>query len=580
MSPHATTSALPNTPSDPKIDPKIDWTRYHTYAELTRVLQALEAAYPHAMRVYSIGQSRQGRELWMVELTESSTGPAEEKPAYYVDGNCHGEEVLGCQVALYTLVQLLTRQQTDPWVGELLATRTFYIAPNINPDGAEQSMTTPYHHVGNGHYLPWEFEPTEGLYPADIDGDGYILQMRYPDAAGEWKISDQDARIMLHRAPGEQGGRYYRLLPEGWINGYDGAEIVIPKPPHGNLNRQFPTFWAPERGEYGAGDYPLNEPEALAVARFILEHRNIAGALAHHTHGGLILRPSSYRPDAELPPEDVWLFKTLGAVGEALTDYRLASIFEDFTRDKRFARNGGFGDWLYEQLGIPFLATELWDLDLAAGIRRANHFPFGAHSEAHQQALFAWCDEHLAGKGFIDWHAFDHPQLGRVELGGWDAMGVIRNAPGHLVESVAAPVAEFTLRMGACTPLIRVTEATAEALGAGLFKIRAVVKNLGYLPTHLTELGRTTGEIPEVEVTLVTEKASLIMNAAVRPIGHLDGTSSRRTAWSGWNPPWGTDSKVVEWLVRAEGDGAGVTVQAAAQKGGCHRVQLALDAPR
>ncbi len=562
--------------TSPTAAPVIDWTRYHNYADLTRVLQALEAAYPQAMRLYSIGQSHQGRELWMVELTDSTTGSAEDKPAYYVDGNCHGEEVLGCQVALYTIVQLLARQQTDPWIAELLATRTFYIAPNINPDGAEYSMTTPYNHVGNGHYLPWEFQPPQGLYPADVDGDGYILQMRYPDVAGEWKISDKDPRIMLRREPGEHGGEYYRLLPEGWINDYDGAEIIIPKPPHGNLNRQFPTFWASERGEYGAGSYPLNEPEALAVARFILEHRNIAGAMAHHTHGGLILRPSSYRPDAELPPEDVQLFKTLGAVGEQLTTYRLASIFEDFTRDKRDARNGGFGDWLYEQLGIPFLATELWDLDLAAGICRANHFPFGTHSEEHQQARFAWCDQELGGKGFIAWHAFDHPQLGPVELGGWDDMGVIRNAPGRLVESVAAPVAEFTLRMAACTPLVRIVDASAEPLGANLFKIRAVVKNLGYLPTHLTEFGRETGEIPGVEVTLAVDNATLIMNAPVSRVGHLDGTSSRRTAWSGWNPPWGTDGKVVEWLVRAEGEGAVVTVQVAAQKGGSHRVILQL----
>ena len=35
--------------------------------------------------------------------------------------------------------------------------------------------------------------------------------------------------------------------------------------------------------------------------------------------------------------------------------------------------------------------------------------------------LIGWNDEQLGGKGFVDWYPFDHPQLGRVELGGWTA---------------------------------------------------------------------------------------------------------------------------------------------------------------
>jgi murein tripeptide amidase MpaA len=555
---------------------KIDWTRYLRHDEQTQFLRDLEAAYPDFARLASIGRSHQGRELWLMELTDRRTGPAEAKPAYYVDGNCHGEEVLGAQVALYTITTVLARH-TEPWIADLLATRALYIVPSINPDGAEYSLTTPYHHVGNGRYLPWTFDPPTGLYPADVNDDGYILQMRFPDPAGEWKISTRDPRIMIRREPGETGGDYYRILPEGYINGYDGGDVVIPRPPHGNLNRQFPVFWAPERGEYGAGDYPLNEPEALAVARFILAHPNITGALAHHTHGGLILRPSSYRPDAELPPEDVWLFSELGAVGEKLTGYRLASIFEDFTKDKRYARNGGFGDWVYEQLGIPFLATELWDAERAAGVRHPEHFPTGGKREADQAALLAWSDKTLGGEGFIDWTPYDHPQLGQVEIGGWDEMFVIRNAPGAYVEEIARSVAEFTLRMAASSPLVRIVECAAEPLGARLFRVRAVVKNFGYLPTHLTQLGLESGDIAGVEATITPLGAELVMNAATQKLGHLDGMASRPATWSGWNPPWGVNARIAEWLVRADADRASVVVTAAAQKGGIDRRELRLE---
>ena len=572
------TDAIAATPAanGPDALGSIDWTRYLDYEEQTRLLQQIAAAYPNLIRLSSIGQSHQGRELWLAEITDQESGPGPEKPAYYVDGNCHGEEVLGAQVALYTIVTLLTRHQ-EPWFAELLATRTLYIIPSINPDGAEHSLKTPYHHVGNGHYLPWDYSPASGLYPADVNDDGYILQMRVADAAGEWKASALDARIMLRRQPGESGGQYYRLLPEGFVNEYNGVDVVIPKPPHGNLNRQFPVFWASERGEYGAGDLPLNEPEALAVARFILDHPNITGALAHHTHGGLILRPSSYRPDAELPPEDVRLFRAMGAVGEELTGYKLASIFEDFTKDKRYARNGGFGDWLYEQLGIPFFATELWDADLAAGVRRPEHLPMGSpRSEAEEAMLLAWADEALDGGGFIDWTPFDHPQLGPVEIGGWDEMYVIRNAPGNFVEALAAPVAEFTLRMVAASPLVQLVSCEAEHLGADLFRVRAVAKNSGYLPTHLTQLGLASGDIAGVTVNIDVEEGEVLMNPATQQLGHLDGMASRPTAWSGWQQQWGVSAQPAEWLVRAASDATTVTVTAAAQKGGVDRRSVAL----
>lgn len=560
-------------------DLPIDWTRYHRYDELTTILRGLADRHPDLVRLYSIGKSHRGRDIWVMELTDRRTGKAEDKPAFYVDANCHGEEVLGASVALYTIVTLLRRQADDPWAQRLLAERVLYILPNINPDGSEISLTTPYHHVGNGHYLPWEFRPARGLYPADVNNDGKILQMRVPDPSGEWKVSDRDPRLLVRREPGEFGGEYYRLYPEGFINGYDGVDVEIPRPPHGNLNRQFPVFWGPEREEYGAGDLPLNEPEAAAVARFILAHRNIAGALAHHTHGALLLRPSSYRPDAELPPEDVELFKVLGGVGERLTGYKLVSIFEDFTFDKRFARHGGFGDWLYEHLGIPFLATELWDLETEAGLRPAASHPRRGRGEEEQLALLQWLDRHLDGEGFIPWQPFDHPQLGRVEIGGWDAMAVIRNAPGRLVEKVAAPVAEFTLRLAASTPLVRVVEAETEPLGAELYRVRAVVKNLGYLPTYLTQLAREQGIIPGVTVTVTTQGAELVMNDATQDLGHLDGVVNRRQPWSGWGRPWGAVARRAEWLVRRKaGSEASVEIAAESQKGGVHRVRLPLTA--
>ncbi len=55
------------------------------------------------------------------------------------------------------------------------------------------------------------------------------------------------------------------------------------------MNRNFPINWSPR--EYGAGDYPFSEPEAFGMGQVILNHPNIAGMCAYHTHGGIILPP-------------------------------------------------------------------------------------------------------------------------------------------------------------------------------------------------------------------------------------------------------------------------------------------------
>jgi hypothetical protein len=155
-------------------------------------------------------------------------------------------------------------------------------------------------------------------------------------------------------------------------------------------------------------------------------------------------------------------------------------------------------------------------------------------------------------------------------------MYVIRNAPGQFVVQIARPVTEFTLRMAASSPLVRLETCTAEALGADLYHIRAIVKNLGYLPTHLTELGRESGDIAGVEASIRLDGAELIMNDATQLLGHLDGMASRPTTWSGWSPAWGVNARRVEWLVRATSAEAEVEVSVSAQKGGvdCRRLRL------
>lgn len=562
----------------------LDFSEYFNYADLTAHLQGLAQAYPTFAALESLGKSWQGRDVWCMTLTNPATGPHNEKPAFYIDAHIHAEEVATSHTALYTLWYLLENYGTDPLVTWLLDNTAFYVLPRINPDGAEISLTTGHHWCGNGRYLPGE-EQIRGLCQQDINGDGYIVQMRIEDPAGEWKVSPLDPRLMVQREPGDVGGTYYRMYREGMIRGeWDGVSFDIEKPRDGNMNRNFPAGWYPENNQYGAGEYPLSEPEAMATARFILDHPNISGMQCYHTHGGLHLRPSLIAPDSSIPRSDLMVYKAIGAMGEALTGYPVISVYEEFTPDPSQKRTGSMMQWSYDEMGIITFSTELWNPELAAGFEHPEKYQVRARSADDEIRLLRYNDEHLGGRGFINWEPFEHPQLGHMEIGGWTHMYTFRNPPpaswattekarGFLHETLHNNCL-FTLKHAACTPRIQFEGLEVEALGADLYRISAVVKNIGYLPTNLTEMAIKQKVAVKTKVTLnLTDSAALIMGQAEQDLGHLAGRDERKATWSPWLNEWHSPQRKSEWLVRAP-QGTTLTLEAVSPRAGTTRAEV------
>jgi murein tripeptide amidase MpaA len=470
--------------------------------------------------------------------------------------------------------RLLTGYGSDEEVTRLVDQQAFYILPRINPDGAELSLKPPYYHwCGNGRCLPG-FDRTEGLKPQDIDGDGFVTTMRVPDPKGEWKKSASDPRLMVQREPGEEGGEYYRLYPEGLIENYDGVHVKIERPFDGNLNRNFPVNWSPR--EYGAGEAALSEPESQAMARFLLDHPNIAGITAYHTHGGIILRPSMTKPDSAMSPRDLALYKDLGAVGQRLTGYPTISTYEDFTPDKTKPRYGSLKDWTYEEMGIVSFSTELWDLETEAGVQKVAYYNLRPRTEAIQAKVFEWVLDHVGEQGYRDWQAFDHPQLGPVEVGGMVYIWTYRNPPPALLEDICRKNVAFNLRHAASAPRVQVDSVVTEKLADGLYKVRAVVSNHGYLPTNLTDVAVQNGVAKTVQATIGGPGVEVLINPATIDLGHLAGRNERKYTWSPWGQQWSPVAKPVEWLIRTAGADAAVSVTAVSEKGGTHQVEVTL----
>ena len=553
----------------------IPFDQYHDYDALTDYLKALTEAHPKLATLESLGRTHQGRDVWALTLTNPDTGPADEKPGYYLDAQIHAEEHATSAVALYTVHYLLTNYGEDEEVTRLLDEQTFYIVPRVNPDGAEVALQKPcYPWCGNGRFLPG-FERHAGLIPQDIDGDGFVVSMRVPDPKGEWKKSAREPRLMVQREPGEEGGDYYRLYPEGLIRDYDGVHVAIEKPFDGNLNRNFPANWS--GGEYGAGETALSEPESRALARFILDHPNIAGMNAYHTHGGIILRPSMTKRDTSMSPRDLALYTDLGEVGTKLTGYPTVSIYEEFTPDKSQPRRGGLMDWTYEEMGIISFATEVWDLETEAGVEKVAYYNLHPRTEEVQAKVFAWVLEHVGEPGYRDWRAFEHPQLGPVEVGGMVYIWTYRNPPPKLLEEVCHKNMRFNLRHAAAAPRVLVDQVGVEPLGADLYKIRATVSNHGYLPTNLSDVALEKGTAKTVTAVLEPGEAELVMNPRAADLGHLAGRNERPYPWSPWGQAWSPVTKAAEWLVRGP-EGARLSIKAASQKGGVHRKEVRLGA--
>lgn len=84
---------------------------YINYQELTDFLLALADKFPNLVKIQSLGLSPEGRHLWLASLTDYSTGKDSSKPAMWIDGNIHSDEVAGCQAACH-LLDFLTSQSS------------------------------------------------------------------------------------------------------------------------------------------------------------------------------------------------------------------------------------------------------------------------------------------------------------------------------------------------------------------------------------------------------------------------------------------------------------------------------------
>lgn len=376
--------------------------------------------------------------------------------------------------------------------------------------------------------------------------------MRVCDDAGEWKVSDRDPRAMVFRRANDFGGKYYRVFQEGFIRGYDGLSVKAAPPKWGlDFNRNFPADWGIESRQPGAGKYPLSEPETRAVAEFIIGHPNISIGVTNHTSGGALLVLPGTRPVT--PKNDLAAAVELSKIGTQLTGFPCVSLSGEFHVDKDKANLGAFDSWLYYNNGILSYTPELWNLAERAGVKLWPRVKKSLDElEDDLIKMLAWNDRELEGEAFMDWRPFVHPQIGRVEIGGWNVKHSIQNAPVRFLPAECYKMSQWFVALGRALPQIEIRGAQSKKVAEGLYEVKCAVMSAGYLSTSGTELARDIKMQLPFQVTLSGDVEPI--GKAKHEIQHLAG---RAMSVSDLPPgyfrvPATSREAVVRWLVRAE----------------------------
>jgi len=115
-----------------------DFSSYQNYDDLTSGLKKIVNAHKDIAKIESIGQTLEGRDLWVVTIASSKGIPAEERPGMFIGANFEGDALVGSQLSLSVINYLLENYASDEAVKKSIDEHVYYIIPRMNPDGAEK----------------------------------------------------------------------------------------------------------------------------------------------------------------------------------------------------------------------------------------------------------------------------------------------------------------------------------------------------------------------------------------------------------------------------------------------------------
>jgi len=522
------------TPHQPKVD--VAWNRYYTYEGINDIMKKIADAHPDLTRLESIGKSYEGRDIYLLTVSDFKNGDPDRKPAMYIDGNIHSNEIQGAEFSLYTAWYLTEMFDDLDFIKELLTDKTFYIVPTINPDARNNYMLE----ANTAH------SPRSGMIVLDNDGDGeagedgfddlnedgHITMMIRKSPTGRYIKDQRDPRKLI-QVSAEEKGEYEMLGYEGIDRDGDG-QVNEDGIGYYDPNRDWGWNWQPDYVQRGAYKYPFSLPENRAVMEFVMKHPNIAGAQSYHNYGGMILRGPGAEEDKDTyNKDDVRIYDAIAKRGEdIIPGYRYLVVYKDM-----YSVFGGELDWFYGGRGVYTYSNELMTSYLY------YHKNAGRGNQDEEMNV----DRYLTfGDAFVNWEEYDHPQFGKIEIGGFKK-NFGRAHPGFLLEQDAHRNMAFTVYHGYHTPKLSVSDVQEKDLGGGLKEITATIYNERLMPTHSSQDLKHNIERPDY----VTIKGAKVVTGMV-----VDDADFNKVKEQKLNPEKiqvrnipGMDAVKVRWIV-------------------------------
>ncbi len=272
---------------------------YHTYQELTDALHSLQMNHSDVMSVSSLGKTYEGREIWMVKLSDN-VEQQEDEPGVLFMAAHHGNERPGVEICLFFIQYMLEQYQNDstPEVRDAMNSTQIYLIPMVNPDGVMADTRKNC----NPNYGPFGYSSTITSY-------GVNLNRNYDDP---------------------------------WFLSY-----IFP------IRYYLPIILSDSSYNY-RGPYPFSENETKAVKIFAQTH-TFSISISYHSYGEFVIYPWMHTTK---PTPDEPLFRS---VGENITSFNNYYLLVKNNRliNLYGGTLGSSENWLYREKGTLAYTIEV-----------------------------------------------------------------------------------------------------------------------------------------------------------------------------------------------------------------------------
>ncbi|WP_425616078.1 M14 family metallopeptidase [Anatilimnocola sp. NA78] len=513
---------------------------YLKHEQLTAAIQKLDESELATVR--SLGKSAGGRDVWLITLGQGDEKQRASKPAIAIMGNVQGSHLLGGELAL-RMAQQLVAKADDEAVKKLLGQVTLHIIPRPEPDGSEKCFAQPYRvPAGNDRKTDDDRDFAFGEDPPnDLNGDGFITQMRIEDPAGTLMPHPDDPRVLITADPKKNERGRYRLLNEGIDDDHDeqwnedaGDGVA--------LDRNFTFGYRPFTPN--SGPNAVSEPECRAIADFLFDQPNVAVVFTFSADDNLF---HPWKPNAQTEKERIRK-NILGSDATAV-DY-LAESYKKLHGGSDAPSppdaNGQFSRWAYFHYGRWSLNARGWWVpktqakkeeakeeskdDEKKDEKKEEKKSSGEKRGSEQINLLNWLAANKID-GFVEWKEIKHPDFPhhKVEVGGFKPL-VDLNPPATELDKLAEKHVTFLQKLPDYLPQLELRAGEVRSLGGGVYRVKVTAVNTGYLPT-MSEMGSVNGIAYPLQIEIDLPKSAVLIQgdrrSEVRRLAGVTGQAER-----------------------------------------------------